>query len=195
MMKPVAATTLLLSLLTLAAPARAQTSTATTPGFEVLVPSGTMLATGAQDAERPRANMTALQLSYGLRPDIVLTSTVGWARVTPLGLGADARLNQFTYDAGVEYRLPRRANDRRINFKPFTGAGVGARTHDYRHVNVATTHHLTTYASVGGELGLARVRVRLEVRDYLSWTTPVGRPDATRRNDVAVLAGLRLALR
>jgi hypothetical protein len=108
MMKPVAATTLLLSLLTLAAPARAQTSTA---------------------------------------------------------------------------------------FKPFTGAGVGARTHDYRHVNVATTHHLTTYASVGGELGLARVRVRLEVRDYLSWTTPVGRPDATRRNDVAVLAGLRLALR
>ncbi len=80
MMKPGAATTLLLSLLTLAAPARAQTSTATTPGFEVLVPSGTMLTTGAQDAERPRANVTALQLSYGLRPDIVLTSTVGWAQ-------------------------------------------------------------------------------------------------------------------
>ncbi len=194
-MKPGAATTLLLSLLTLAAPARAQTSTATTPGFEVLVPSGTMLTTGAQDAERPRANVTALQLSYGLRPDIVLTSTVGWARVTPLGLGSEARLNQFTYDAGVEYRLPRRADDRRVTFKPFTGAGVGARTHDYRHVDVATTHHLTTYASVGGEFGLARVRVRLEVRDYLTWAAPVGRPDATRRNDVAVLAGLRLALR
>lgn len=195
MMTPVAAATLLLSLLTLSAPARAQTAGAMTPGFEVLVPSGTMPTTGAQDSERPRANMTALQLSFGLRPDIVLTSTVGWARVTPLGLGSEARLNQFTYDAGVEYRRPRRADDRRINFKPFVGAGLGARTHDYRHVDVATTHHLTTYASVGGELGLARVRVRLEVRDYLTWVASRGRPDSTRRNDVAVLAGLRLALR
>jgi hypothetical protein len=91
--------------------------------------------------------------------------------------------------------LPRRSADRRINFKPFTGAGVGARTHDYRHADVATTHNLAAYASVGGELGVSRVRVRLEVRDYLTWVTPLGAPGSTRRNDVAVLAGLRLALR
>jgi hypothetical protein len=39
------------------------------------------------------------------------------------------------------------------------------------------------------------VRVRLEVRDYLTWVTPFGTSGTTRRNDVAVLAGLRLALR
>jgi hypothetical protein len=39
------------------------------------------------------------------------------------------------------------------------------------------------------------VRVRLEVRDYLTWVTPLGAAATTRRNDVAVLAGLRLALR
>ncbi len=37
---------------------------------------------------------TAVQLSYGLRPDLVLTSTVGWARATPLGLGPEAKLDR-----------------------------------------------------------------------------------------------------
>lgn len=186
---------LLLSLLAVAAPVRAQSSAATTPGVELLVPSGTMVPTGAQEGDLKRANLTAVQLSYGLRPDLVITSTLGWARVTPRHLGSEARLNQFTYDAGVEYRLPRRTADRRVNFKPFTGAGLGARTHSYRHVEFATTHQLAAYASVGGELGLARVRVRLEVRDYLTWVTPPGAVSTARRNDVAVLAGLRLALR
>jgi len=113
----------------------------------------------------------------------------------PLGFGPEAKLDLFTYDAGVEYRLPRRSGDRRINVKPFTGMGVGARTHRYRNAAVATTHNLATYASVGGELGLWRVRVRLEVRDDLTWVTPLGTSGTTRRNDVAVLAGLRIALR
>lgn len=87
------------------------------------------------------------------------------------------------------------AADRRITFKPFTGVGIGARTHSYRYVDAATTHDLASYASVGGELGIARVRVRLEVRDYLTWTTPPGASASARRNDVAVLGGMRLALR
>jgi hypothetical protein len=196
MLKPVFTVALVLaSLMSAAGLAHAQSSAATKPGFELLVPSGTVVPTGAQEDDVKRGNLTAVQLSYGLRPDLVLTSTVGWARTTPLGLGPEAKLDLLTYDAGVEYRLPRRSADRRINFKPFTGVGIGARTHSYRHVDVATRHNLATYASVGGELGLSRVRVRLEVRDYLTWVTPFGTPGTTRRNDVAVLAGLRLALR
>lgn len=195
MLKPVATVALaLVALLTVSGPARAQ-STAITPGFEVLVPSGTVVPTGAQQDDVQRGNMTAIQFSYGLRPDLVLTSTVGWARTRPVGQTVDAKLDLFTYDAGVEYRLPRRRLDRRINFKPFTGVGLGARTHSYRHVDVATTNNLATYAAVGGELGLSRVRVRLEVRDYLTWVTPLGAADGTRRNDIAVLAGLRIGLR
>jgi len=196
MLKPVATVALVLAGLTTAAGlAHARSSVATRPGFELVVPSGTVVPTGAQDGDVKRANLTAVQLSYGLRPDLVLTSTVGWARTTPLGLGPKAKLDLFTYDAGVEYRLPRRSADRRINFKPFTGVGIGARTRSYRHVDVATTHNLATYASVGGELGLSRVRLRLELRDYLTWVTRLGSSGTTRRNDVAVLAGLRLALR
>lgn len=196
MLKPGATVVLVLaSLLTTAGPAHAQASVATKPGFELLVPSGTVVPTGAQEDDVKRANLTAVQLSYGLRPELVFTSTVGWARTTPLGLGPEAKLDLITYDAGVEYRLPRRSADPRVNFKPFTGAGIGAHTHSYRHADVATTHNLATYASVGGELGLARVRVRLEVRDYVTWVTPFGASGTSSRNDVAVLAGLRLGLR
>lgn len=84
--------------------------------------------------------MTAVQLSYGPRPDLVLTTTSGWARATPLGLGPEAKLDVFAYDAGVEYRLPRRSDDRRINFKPFTGVGVGAPTHSYRNADPTGAH-------------------------------------------------------
>lgn len=196
MLKSVATVALVLaSLMTTAGLAHAQSSVATTPGFELLVPSGTVVPTGAQEDDVKRGNLTAVQLSYGLRPDLVLTATVGWARTTPRGLGPEVKLDLFTYDAGVECRLPRRSGDRRINFKPFTGVGVGARTHNYRNADVATTHNLATYASVGGELGLSRVRVRLEVRDYLTWMTPFGTSGTARRNDVAVLAGLRVAVR
>lgn len=196
MFKPVAVVAFVLASLTFTAGrAAAQSVVATKPGFELIVPSGTVVPTGAQEDDVKRARLTAVQLSYGLRPELVLTSTIGWARTTPLGLGPEAKLDLFTYDGGIEYRLPRRASDRRINFKPFTGVGIGARTHSYRHVDLASTHNLATYASVGGELGLSKVRVRLEVRDYLTWVSPLGTVGTTRRNDVAVLAGLRLGLR
>jgi hypothetical protein len=196
MLKPAATVVFVLTiLLTTSGLAHAQSTASTKPGFELLVPSGTIVPTGAQEEDVKRANVTAVQISYGLRPDFVLTSTVGWARAKPLGLGPEAKLDLFTYDGGVEYRLPRRSADRRVGFKPFTGVGVGARTHSYRHVDVATRHSLATYVSTGGELGLSRVRVRLEVRDYLTWVTLSGTSNTTRRNDVALLAGLRLGLR
>lgn len=124
---------------------------------------------------------------------MVLTSTVGWGRTRPLGR-SDAKLDMFTYDVGTEFRLPRRTGDGRFNVKPFTGVGVGARSYNYRNVDVATTHDLAAYVSAGGEIALAKVRLRLEVRDYMTWTNPAGSGGA-RRNDVAFLAGLRLGVR
>lgn len=58
----------------------------------VLVPSGTVVSTGPQDNIAKRAPLTAIQVSYGWRPD---------------------RADLFSYDAGGEYRRPRRVIDRR----------------------------------------------------------------------------------
>jgi len=103
----------------------APTPATTTPGFELLIPSGRVVPTGSLEKEVDRGRMTAVQLSYGLRPDLVVTSTVGWTRTTPRQLGPDASLH----------------------------------------------------------------------RDFLTWGRPFGAARSTGLNDVAVLAGLRLALR
>jgi hypothetical protein len=58
-----------------------------------------------------------------------------------------------------------------------------------------TTNHLAVYVSAGGELGVGRVGLRLEVRDYLTGASLANPSATTRVNDVAVMAGLRLGLR
>jgi hypothetical protein len=180
--------------LTVAAAAHAQ-PTLKKPGFEFVVPTGSVVPTGAQSDSIKRGNLTALQASYGIRPDLVLTSTFGWARTRSIGSAGDARLDMFTYDIGAEYRLARRSTDKRVNLKPFAGAGAGARTYNYRHVDTATTHDIAAYVSAGAEIGVARVRLRLEARDYITASGLAHSGDAKRKNDVAFLAGLRLALR
>ena len=175
--------------------AQAQSSLPTKPGVELLLQTGRVSATGAQVAERKRTDLTALQLSYGLRPAVVLTSTVGWGRTRPDARVSDTTLDMFTYDVGTEFRLPRRTGDGRFNVKPFTGVGVGARSYNERNADTATAHDVSAYVSAGGEIALAKVRLRLEVRDYLTWADPSGAVGSVRRNDVVFMAGIRLGVR
>ncbi len=100
-------------------------------------------------------------------------------------MGGEAKLDRFSYDIGGECRLPRMRTDAPVNVKPFIGIGAGARTSNFRNVDAATTTHAAAYASAGAEVGLGRVRLRLEARDYVT----------KRGSDVAILAGLRLVLR
>lgn len=187
-------TTAIAITLSLAAAAGAQ-SLDKKPGFELIVPSGAVLPTGAQGDSIKRGNMTAAQVSYGLRPALVITGTLGWARTRPVAMHTDARLHMITYDMGAEFRMPRRTTDRPVNLKPFVGIGAGGRTYNYRHVDAATSHDLAAYVGAGAELGLGRVRLRLEARDYISGKGVAHAADSARKNDVAVMAGLRLGLR
>lgn len=182
-------------LVTMSGLAQAQSSGPKKPGFELLLPSGTIAPTGAHGGDVKRANLTAVQLSYGFRPDLVVTSTVGWAPTRLIRPGTDAKIDVFTYDVGIECRLPRRAGDGRFNFKPFTGTGAGARSYNSRNGDNPTAHNLAAYVSAGGEIALAKVRLRLEVRDYMTWRDPSGGSGRVRSNDVVFIAGLRLGVR
>ena len=69
---------------------------------------------------------------------------------------------------------------------------AGARSYNYRSLHVDARHDV----SAGGEIGLGRVGLRLEVRDYVSGFKPLdGGGTAATRNDVVVLAGLRFGTR
>ena len=164
--------------------------------WEVSVPGGAIVPTGAQRDAIKRGNLTALQLTYVARPALAITSTVGWARSRDVATVGDPKLDVFTYDVGAEVRAPRWLAGKTVTFSPFAGVGAGGRSYNYRKLNVDATHNLSAYASVGGEVGVRRVRVRLEARDYVSGFKPLAGQGAARTgNDVVVMAGVRLVSR
>jgi hypothetical protein len=166
------------------------------PGWELIVPSGTVVPMGSQRDAIKRANLTAVQLSYVPRPAFAITSTVGWARSRDIATAGDPKLDVFTYDLGAEVRAPRWISGKAVTFTPFAGAGAGGRSYNYRKLDVDATHNVSAYGSVGGELGIRRIRLRLEARDYVTGFKPLSGEGAARTgNDVVVMAGLRFVSR
>jgi hypothetical protein len=176
--------------------ADALASPAKKPAWEFLVSSGNIVPTGAERDAIKRSNLTIAQFSYVVRPQIALTSSVGWARSRDIATVGDPRLDVFTYDLGTEFRAPRWITGRDVTFMPFAGIGAGARSYNYRSLEVDARHNVSGYVAAGGELGFKRVGLRLEVRDYVSGFKPLaGGGTATTGNDVVVMAGLRFGTR
>jgi hypothetical protein len=164
--------------------------------WEFLVPSGGLVPTGAQRSVLKDAHFTAAQLSYVIRPAFAVTATVGWARSRDLASAEDPKLDVFTYDLGAEARAPEWFAGRAVTFRPFVGVGAGARSYNHRKLDLDATHNVAGYGAVGGELGMGRVRLRLEVRDYRTDFEPLsGVGSAETRNDVVAMVGLRFTRR
>jgi hypothetical protein len=179
-----------------AGPVAAQSASTARPHLEVLVTSGRLMPTGNRDEVIQSAGMTALQLSWVARPTLAITATGGWARSRDIGTIDQPRLDVFGYDLGVELRSARPIGRGTVTFRPFAGLGAGGRSYNYRHLDVDATHQLAAYGSAGGEVGVSRVHLRLELRDYLSGFSPLqGNGVRTTRNDLVILVGLRFVKR
>jgi hypothetical protein len=166
---------------------------ARTPRWSFLVPSGALVPTGAQRHTIKRGNLSAVQLAYAARPTFAITSTVGWARSRDIATTGDPKLDVFTYDIGAEVRAPQWLDGNGMTLSPFAGAGAGGRSYNYRKLDVDATHNVAGYVSTGADLGIRRVGVRLEARDYVAGFKPLTGAGAARTaNDVVVLVGLRL---
>lgn len=189
----VAGTTLGLLVAASTADAQGTDSTSVRRGnaWEFLAASGALVPTGAQRSALKDASMSTAQLSYVVRSRFAVTTSVGWARSRDLLAEGRPKLSVFTYDVGVEARAPRWIETKPLTFTPFAGAGAGGRSYDHRGVDVDATHNLAGYVAAGGELGMGRIRLRLEARDYVSQFKSFGGGGAVTRNDVTVLAGLR----
>jgi hypothetical protein len=176
-----------LTLVATPALSRAQEASSISP-WEVRVSSGTLLPTGILK----NAPMTALQVSRLITPSLALTGTIGWARSQVINTTDTPKLDVFTSDLGVELRSPRWFNKSMVTFDAFAGLGGGMRSYNYRKLDVGATHNLAGYGAVGGEFGMGRVGLRLEVRDYLTGFKPlVGAGESGMRNDVVFTAAVR----
>lgn len=171
----------------------AQTPAAQTRTWELRFTSGALVPTGTQRNFLKDAQLSAAQLSWVVRPSLAITGTFGWARSRDVHTVDAPKLDVFTSDVGVEARSPKWFADRAVTFSPFVGVGAGARSYNYRKLDVDATNNLAGYGTAGGELGIGRVGVRLEVRDYASGFKPlVGAGKSDTRNDVVMMVGLRL---
>jgi hypothetical protein len=189
-------TAALVAVVSLPALLPAQDTAATRNGWELLLSSGALLPTGAQRDAIKTANLSTAQLLYVIRSRFAITAMGGWARSRDLSTADDTKLDVFTFDVGLEARAPRLALSKSASFTPFVGAGAGSRSYNHRGLDVDATHNVAGYAAAGGELAKGRVRVRAEVRDYVTGFRPlVGIGKTAARNDVVALAGLRLVRR
>jgi hypothetical protein len=155
------------------------------PRWDFLVASGTLVPTGAQRGDIKRANVTAAQLLYVVRPDLAFTTTLAWARSRDT---TEHKLDVFSYDLGVESRPAQWVVGNAITLTPFVGVGAGMRSYNTRNSDVDTSHRIAAYVSAGGDVGIRRVHMRLEVRDYVSGSSGQGTGGA--RNDVVAMLGL-----
>jgi hypothetical protein len=176
--------------------AAAQAPAAPAKRLEFRVNGGAFVPTGDQRNVLKDAQVTAAQLSWLVRPTLALTGTFGWARSRDIASPDAPKLDVFTSDIGVEVRPARRLAERAVTFSPFVGVGAGARSYNYRRLNVDATNNFAAYASAGGEVGIGRVGVRVEGRDYATGFRPlVGAGTSEMRNDVVIMAALRFERR
>jgi hypothetical protein len=176
--------------------AHAQTGAASSGAsnsWEFVVNSGTVVPTGVQRDAIKRGSLSAAQLSYVMHDKYAVTATFGWARSRDIAAESNPRLDVFTYDVGGEVRPYAVAVSKDATLRVFAGLGAGGRTYNYRSLDVDATHNLAGYGGIGGELGVKRVRMRVEARDYVTGFRPLNGPGkGDTRNDVAVMAGVRI---
>ena len=163
-----------------------------TPGpWEFRLSSGTFTPT-RNDGVLEEGQVTAAQVSRLLGSRLAITGTFAWARSRDLASTSSPKLNVFTTDLGVEARPAQWFAGSLVSISPFVGVGAGMRSYDYRKIDAQATHNVAGYGAVGGELGIGRVGLRLEVRDYVTGFRPlVGAGSSETRNDVVFTAALR----
>ena len=153
--------------------------------------SGALVPTGNQRNALKDAQASAVQFSWLVLPSLAVTGTFGWARSRDLASVATPKLDVFTSDLGVEARSAKWFAGRAVTLIPFAGVGAGARSYNYRKLDVDATNNLAGYVAVGGEVAVGRVGLRLEARDYATGFKPlVGAGTSATRNDIVIMAGL-----
>jgi hypothetical protein len=182
--------------------AAAQTPVVTTPTalqpapWEFRVSSGALVPTGVQRDVLKNAALTVAQLSYVVRAPLAITGSFGWARSHDLASAGAPKLDVFTYDLGAEARAPQWFAGHALTFNAFGGGGAGGRSYNYRNLNVDATRNVAAYVAGGGDVGIRRVHVRIEVRDYVGGFKPLGGGgQGDTRNDVVMMVGLRFSRR
>lgn len=179
-------------ILVTAAAAGAQTTQHRPGSWEIRSANGGFVPTGELRSVLKSAHMSGAQVTWNVNKAVAVTSTFTWAATKDIATANAPKLDVFTSDVGVELCPKQWGSPDGVTFSSFTVLGGGARSYNYRKLHVDATHNMAGYAGAGAELGVGRLGMRLEVRDYVSGFKPLmGAGKSERRNDVVIMAGIR----
>lgn len=155
--------------------------------FQVSPYVGAFIPTGDQRDVLDDALLTGLTLSYEANPYLSVVGSFGWAASQGMqAFSLDEDLDVFQYDLGVQGQYPVVLGSS-LTLKPFVGAGVGARTYDFRDLDLDAETDLVGYLSAGANLDYRSFTVGLAVRDYISDYDGIGvDEDSSTRNDISL---------
>jgi hypothetical protein len=152
--------------------------------------AGVLVPTGDNRDLVKDAFLTGVSAGFEVTENVHLLGTFIWSPThEKLDLTRN-RVNVYTYSAGAELQTSRGVpGDRWI--RPFVGAGLGGLTYRVRDVSLDEKTYFTGYGSLGVEMQLEKLGLRLEGRDYLHRFKGIeGNEKATVRNFTTFMAGL-----
>lgn len=151
---------------------------------------GMYMPTGTQRDLFKDAAMYGLQAALEVKPEFHMLGTFGWVPGQTKYAGLKDEVQIFQYDVGVEFNMVRALGDAWL-FKPFLGAGAGARTYLYANDNLTDRTCAAGYGALGMEFEINRAAIRLEGRDNVfCFRSAIPDVKSKTRNDVGVSLGL-----
>lgn len=151
---------------------------------------GMYLPTGDQRDLFKDAAMFGMQAALEVRPSFHVLGTLGWVPGQTKYAGLDDDVQIFQYDLGLEFNLVRPLGAAWL-FKPFLGAGAGARTYLYANDNLSDRTCAAGYGALGMEFEINRAALRIEGRDNIfCFKSAIPNVKSRTRNDVGMSVGL-----
>ncbi len=142
------------------------------------------MPTGDQRDRFKDAAMYGVQAAVEVMPTFHLLGTFSWVPGQTTYAASDDKVQILQYDVGAELGLDQ-ALGSSWEFKPFVGAGAGARTYLYKSADLMDKTCNAGYGALGSELQYSRVAFRLEAREnvycFKSPVAGVKKQDPERR--------------
>jgi hypothetical protein len=155
--------------------------------FQVSPYVGAFLPTGDHRDVLDDAFLSGLTLSLDVHRYVSVVGPFGWAASQGMeGFSRDQDLDVFQYDLGVQGQYPI-ALAHGLTLKPFVGAGVGARTYEFRDLDLDSETDFVGYFSAGANVDYRAFTVGVTMRDYLSNYDGIGAEEgSSTRNDISL---------
>ena len=159
-------------------------------GLELRPFAGRYIPFGSMGADFKGANSFGVQTALELSPYFHVVANVGWTDGTStIAALSNGKTTIMQYDGGVEVNgvVPFGTG---WSFRPFAGAGAGARSYSYEEQGVGSRTGFSGYGTVGAELRRAAIALRLEGRGYLNAFKQPLIEQTNIRPDAALALGL-----